>query len=240
MKWPIAGTDLYTSVTDVPSGEQIGSIEEGVNGKAFAYALAGASNLVVGNLLQAPAISTQFDDMVVPAAVAAGTGPGVPITVTNGTVTVNTNDFVGGTAVVSNGEEYTILSTGSSAVTSGNPLPLYFDRPIRTAWTTSTTVTLRQNPYHSVIQMPTTPTGPSVGVAIYAIPLATYGYVQVRGVAGVLSDNTTGAIGSDASNSTATAGAVGVAVTGTTRSLIGTFLRAAASAKEVPVWLKIT
>ena len=239
MKFPIAGTDLYTSVTDVPGGEQIGSIELGVNGKAFAYTLAGASNLVVGNLLQAPAISSQFDDMVVPAAVASGTGPGAPITVTNGTVTVNTNDFVGGTAVVSNGEEYTILSTGSQAVTSGNPLPLYFDRPIRTAWTTSTTVTLRQNPYHGAIQMPTTPTGQPVGVAIYAIPAATYGYVQVRGTAGVLSDNTTGAIGSDVSNSTATAGAVGVFVAGTTRSFVGTAQRALSSAKLLPVWLKI-
>lgn len=239
MKFPIAGQDLYTSVTDIPGAEVIGSIEQGVNGKAFALALAGASNLVVGNLLQSPAIDTQFDDMVVPAAVASGTGPGVPITVTNGTTTVNTNDFVGGTAVASNGEEYTIIGTGSAAVTSGNPLPLYFDRPIRTAWTTSTTVTLRKNPYHSVIQMPTTPTGHPVGVAIYAIPTLTYGYVQVRGTAGVLSDNSTGAIGSDVSNSTATAGAVGVAVTGTTRSFVGTAQRALSSAKEIPVFLKI-
>ncbi|HEX9059106.1 MAG TPA: hypothetical protein VF941_02910 [Clostridia bacterium] len=241
MKFPIAGIDLYTSVTDVPGAEQLGSIEEGVNGKAFAYALAGGSALVVGNLLQAPAIDTQFDDMAVPAAVAAATAAGAPITITNGTTTVAAGDFRGGTLTVSVtpglAEEYTIIDHGTA--TSGSAWNLYLDRPIRTAWTTSTKVTVRKNGYGGVIQMPTTPTAHPVGVAIYAIPASAYGYIQVRGTAGVLSDNSTGAIGSDVSNSTATAGAVGVAVTGTTRSLVGTAQRALSSAKAVPVFLKI-
>lgn len=235
----ISPVDLYQGVTDIPGAELLGNRERGLNGKEFAYALAGASNLVLGNLLQSPVISAQFDDMVVPAAVASGQVSGAPITLTNGTVTVNQNDFAGGTFSDSAGEEYTIMGTSNAAVTSGNPLPVFLDRPIRTAMTTSTTVTLRKNPYGGVIQMPTTPTGHPVGVAIYAIPATQYGWIQVRGTANVLSDNTTGAIGSDVSNSTATAGAVGVAVTGTTRSLVGTTQRALSSAKQIPVLLKM-
>ena len=231
--------DLYTSDTTIPSGYSLGMLQYGSDGKAFRYAKAGASALVVGNVLQSPAIDTQFDDMAVPAAVASGSAGAIVIT--NGTTAVAANDFVGGTLSVSVtpglGEEYTIL--GHSTATSGSALSVYLDRPIRTAWTTSTKVTLRKSPWGGVIQAPTTLTGVTVGVAVYAIPSGEYGWVQTKGIAGVLSDNSTGAVGSALSNSAATAGAAGVFVAGTGRSMIGHANRALATGKVVPVYLNI-
>lgn len=233
----ISPIDLYQTSTDVYGGEIYNSRERGLNGKEFAFAKAGATLLVLGNLLQSPAIDAQFDDMVVPAAVASGLAAGAPVGVTNGTTVVAVDDYKGGTACDSNGEEYTII--GNAAAANGALLNLFFDRPIRTAWTTSTTVTLRKNPAYGVIQMPTTPTANPIGVALYPLAIAGHGWIQTKGTACVLSDNSTGAIGSDVSNSTATAGAIGVAVTGTTRSLVGTAQRALSSAKLIPILLKM-
>ncbi len=234
----IGWIDLYTSDTTVPSGYSLGQLNFGADGKAFRYALAGASNLVLSNLVQGPAIDTQFDDMAVPTTVAVNTAAGAAVTVTNGTTAVTANQFVGGTAVASTGEEYTI--TGHGTATSGSALALYLDKPLRTAWTgSSTTVTLRRSPWSGVIQAPTTLTAVQAGVAVYALPLATYGWIQTKGVASVLSDNSIGAVGSALSNSAATAGDVGVFVAGTGRSLVGHAMRALSSAKYIPAYLSI-
>lgn len=233
----ISPVDLYQGVTDIPGAELLGSVERGLNGKEFMYILAGASNLVLGNLLQSSAIDTQFDDMVVPAAVASTTPSGGAIGVTNGTTVVAVDDYKGGTACDSNGEEYTII--GNNAAANGALLNLFFDRPIRTAWTVSTTVTLRKNPGFKVIQCPTTLTGQVVGAALFAIPATQYGWIQMRGTANVLSDASTGAVGSSLSNSASVAGAVGVAVSGTGRTGVGAAQRALSSAKQIPVWLKL-
>lgn len=233
--------DLYSSTSTAPSGLELGDMVGGPQGKFFRLVYAGGSDLVVGNLLQSPAVDTQFDDMTVPAAVAAATTQGTAITITNGTTTVAAGDFVGGTLEVSVtpalGEEYTIIDHGTA--TNGASLTLYLDRPIRTAWTTSTKVTLRKNPFRGVIQAPTTLTGSQVGVANYAIPTNKYGFVQVAGVGAVLSDATTGAVGSALSNSATVAGAAGVFVAGTGRSFVGHAMRALASGKTVPVDLEI-
>lgn len=233
----IGAVDLYSSNT-VPNS-MLGLRIHGNGGKEFVYVKAGASNLVVGNLLQAPAIDTQFDDMAVPAAVAAGfDAVGTGVTITNGTTSVSKGDFAGGSLVVSVtpglDEEYTIVSNGAG--TSGSSLVVYLDRPIRTAWTTSTKVTLRSQ-YNGVVQTPTTLTARAVGVAIYAIAAGEYGWIQTRGECGVLSDNSTGAVGSAISNSAATAGAVGVFVAGTGRSFVGHVTRALSSGKGVTAFL---
>ena len=232
--------DLYTSDTTVPSGYSLGMLQYGSDGKAFRYAKAGASALVVGNVLQSPAIDTQFDDMAVAANVAIGAAGAIVLT--NGTTAVADQDFVGGTFEVSVTpglcDEYTIVGHGTAA--NGAALSVYLDRPLRTALTAaSSKVTLRKSPWGGVIQAPTTLTGVTCGVAVYAIPAGQYGWIQTKGVASVLSDNSTGAVGSALSNSAATAGAAGVFVAGTGRSMIGHANRALSSGKGVPVYLNI-
>ena len=235
----ISELDLYTSWTTPPGGYQLGQFFLGSNGTGFRFVQAGGSALVVGNVLQSPAIDTQFNDMAVPAAVASGaTGA---ITITNGTTALSAgNEFEGGSLTVSVtpglGESYTIL--GNSTATNGSALNLYLDRPIRTAWTTSTKVTLRKSPFKGVIQSPaTTLTGTPVGVAIYAIPASAYGFVQTKGVGAALSDNTSIIAGSMVSVPSGTAGAVTLQVAGL--PAVGYAMQAASSGKDIPVFLQI-
>ena len=230
----VGGIDLYSSSAN-PIAE-VGSLIFGDSGKAFRYVLAGET-LVVGNVLQSSVVDTQFDDMAVAANVAAGQNQ---IVLTNGTTAVTAGQFVGGTVEFSVtphlGGEYTIV--GHSTATNGSSWTITLDRPLRTAITSAATkATVRRSPWSGSIQLPTTQTGTPVGVAIYAIPSGEYGWVQTKGVAAVLSDNSTFAVGSALSNSVATAGAVGVFVAGTARSLIGHAMRAAASGKTIPVQL---
>jgi hypothetical protein len=233
--------DLYSSFTEVPSGLQVGALQFGQNGKAFRLVQAGGSALVVGNLLQSSAVDTQFDDLAVASNAAIGS---MSITLTNGTTAVVVDDFAGGTAEVSVtpglGDEYTIVNT--SAAANGASLVVYLDRPLRTAITAAASkITLRKSPWADVIQAPASGscTGTPAGIAIYAIPASAYGWVQTKGVAAVLSDNSTFAVGSALANSAATAGCVGVFVAGTTRQFIGHAMRAAGSAKTIPVQLCI-
>lgn len=239
-----ADIDLYSSQSTIPSGLYVGAKVEGANGKVFRYVKAGGSALVVGNVVQSPAVDTAFDDLAVAVAASAGDRT---VTLTNGASTIAANDFDGGTFEVSVnsasgtnlGDEYTII--GHTVDASGNASVTFtLDRPLRTGLTTSTTkVTLRRSPWSGVIQLPTTQTGTPAGVAIYAIPAGKYGWVQSRGVAAVLSDNSTFAVGSALSNSVATAGCVGVFVAGTARSFIGHAMRASATGKTIPVQLAI-
>lgn len=237
----ISELDLYTSTTQVPSGLSLGALVAGPNGKYFQFVRAGGSALVVGNVLQAPAQDTQFDDMAVPAAVAAGTVAGAAVVITNGTTAVSAGDFIGGTAEVSVtpglGEEYTIID--HSTASNGAALTLYLDRPIRTAWTTSTKVTLRKSTFRGVIQAPaTTLTGSIVGGAVYAIPASEYGFVQVRGVAALLSDaSSITATNQQVCGGSGTAGCVTLQVAGL--PAVGLAMRAAASGKTIPVDMKL-
>jgi hypothetical protein len=239
----ISPIDLYSSFTELPGGMLLGQLEYGNQGKAFRLCKVGDTALVVGNVIQGPTTDTQFQDLVVPTARAAGVSM---ITLTNGTTAITANQFDGGSVAISTsstasaniGEEYTIL--GHSTAISGAAITLYLDRPLRTALTTATTTgVIVRSPYSGVIVGATAMTGALVGVAIYPIPAAAYGWVQSKGVCAALSDNSTFAKGSGLSNSAATGGAVGVAVTGTTRAFVGNALEAQNSTHAIHVDLKV-
>ena len=75
----IASLDLYQSSTldsitsnpDLPGPESYGARIDGLGGKEFTLAVAGASNLVAGNLLQEPAENTGLENAAVATAAAA-------------------------------------------------------------------------------------------------------------------------------------------------------------------------
>jgi hypothetical protein len=239
---PTIGTvDLYTSNAS-QGNTAIGQLIYGDAGKGYRYVKAGVSALVVGNLLQGPAIDTQFDDMAVGVAGVVGD---MFIKVTNGTTALTGNEFVGGTIMVSVNsasgttlaDEYTIV--GNSAAISGASLKVNIDRPLRVALTTSTTkVTMRLSPYMGVLQaIASTLTSTIVGVAIYEIAAGEYGWIQTKGVGAVLADSTSILVGSQVTGTSATAGAVTLAVAGLPN--VGYAMRAASSGKPLPVLLKI-
>lgn len=233
----ISDIDLYTVGTVAPGGYHIGDYIAGSNGKGFRLALAGET-LVVGDIYQGAVIDTQFDDMAVPAnAINSKT-----VLVTNGTTSVTVNQLDGATLVVSVtpglGEEYTIIGHDSITKTSGQTLTLVLDRPLRTAWTTSTKVTIRRSPWSGVIKAATTLTAAPAGVALTAATSGQFTWLQVSGVAAILCDASTFAVGSDVGVPGATAGSIGVNVAGTGKcNTVGRALRANASGKCVPVYM---
>lgn len=237
----IAPLDLYTSTSDaLNAAELIGTRQQGLNGKEFSLALAGASALVAGNLLQEPAQDTTYENMAIGTAGAVGDNY---LQVTNGTATITAAQFKGGSVGVYTagtipvGEEYTIVDV-TGTLTTGGALKVWLDRPLRYAVTTSAKVVMKRNPYSGVIQFPaTTPTGAPVAVAIWPIAAAEYGWVQTRGPVTVLSDGSTFAVGSAIGTPSGTAGAITVYAAATTKVAIGIARQAAASAKGIAALL---
>jgi hypothetical protein len=239
----ITNVDLYQATTDQIGAELYGNRVNGLNGKEFCLALNGASALVKANLLQEAVEDTQFENMAIGTAGVVGDAF---LQVTNGTTTVVPTQYRGGSigvytaGTVAIGDEYTILDV-TGTLTTGGALKVWLDRPLRYAYTTSAKVVMKPNLYAGVIQMPaTTPTGIAVGIAIYEIPASTstvfqFGYVQTRGVATVLSDGSTFAVGSAVGTPSGTAGCVTVYAAATTKQAIGVAREAAASAHGISV-----
>lgn len=239
----ITAADLYTSTASPGDGMVVGQVAvDGKTGKMFRYALAGASNLVAGNLLQESAEDTSYENMAVGTAGAVGDSF---IQVTNGTATITAAQFAGGSigvytaGTVAVGDEYTIIGI-TGTLTTGGALNVFVDKPLRYAFTTSAKVVMKRPTTSGAIQFPvTTQTGIPCGVAHYAITAAQYGWVQTHGPVTALSDNSTFAVGSMLSPSLAVAGAVGVNVAGTTHGTIGWAREPAASAKGIACFLMI-
>lgn len=232
----ITEVDLYSSNTTPDSKFGLGQLVFGKNGKAFRYALADGT-LVVGNLVQGPAIDTQFDALVVIVGAVGATS----LTCANGTTAITAGQFRGGTVIVNVtpnlAEEYTIVD--HSTAISGATLTLYLDRPIRTAMTTSTRLVIRRSPWSGVIQsIASTITASIAGAVIYPIASGEYGWLQTKGVAAVLADSSSILVGSGLiGGSTATAGACTLGVAGFPS--IGFAMQAANGGKPIPVFLTI-
>lgn len=165
--------------------------------RIYRYVLAGASTLVVGNMIQAPAQLTDAYDLAVQAAAAAGaTSIAVTIGATNAIVAQQYSD---GYALISVtpglGYLYKIGSHPAAAINATLVLQLGDGETVQVALTTANSkVTLMPSPYGSVIQTPiTTLTNAVVGACIYPIVNAQYGWIQTRGPAAVLIAGTPGA-----------------------------------------------
>ncbi len=238
----ISELDLYQTTSTQPGPFSVGQLIASAEGKFFRYGLVGGANLVMGNLLQNAADDTTYTNMAVTTAAVAGDRF---LAITNGTATITSQQFEGGSisvytaGTVAIGDEYTITSV-TGTLTTGGALIVGIDRPLRSAFTTSAKVTMARSPWSGIIQFPaTTQTGIPVGVAILANPQATYGFVQTHGVAATLSDGSTFAIGSNVGSVSGTAGAVTVYDAATTLASVGVAMKVAAAAHAIPVFLKI-
>lgn len=160
------------------------------DGRKFRFALNGAAVLTIGEAISSAAIITTDQSMT---AAAASVGDRT-ITFTHGGATVVINYFAEGFAIISVtpglGNTYKIAS--HAALTSGgaDTVNLAPGHAVRTALTTASDVSLLANPYAGVIQVAATITGVPVGVAITAIPIADFGWLQTRGPCGVICTGT--------------------------------------------------
>lgn len=207
------------------------------DGRIFRYAKVGASNLVAGNVLQGAAEVTNHQNLTPTAAAIGATS----VTVTLGATAATAGQYAGGWAMVTVtpnlGGIYAIAS--HPAAGSGATLTLQLSDPIRVAWTTSTRVDLIPNPYVGVIQSPaTTLTGPTCGVAPWAIPATEWGWVQVGGPANVLTAGTI-AVGAMAIVPSGTAGAAVTDPANASVIMIGQAMTTTASGETNAVMLNI-
>lgn len=207
----ITSTDVYK--TESNPSTSLGAKVMTQDGRFFRYAKAGASDLVIGNLIQAPAEVTNFKDMAVQAAAAIGA---TTIAVTLGGTSTTAGQFNQGFLVVSVTPGIGFISRIQThdVATNGTTCNFTVEDPIPAALTTSSKVSVVKNPYDSVIQMPTTHSGAAAGAAVSVIKASTYGWLQVEGVGAALSDATvTAAATMGLSASVTTAGCVTKLVT---------------------------
>lgn len=212
------------------------------DGRVFRYVKAGASALVPGNVIQAPAQITTHDQLT-PAAAAIGASTIVPtLDATNAVVE---NQYAEGWAVIDTtpgeGYAYPIASHLAAAASTAVTLKLHADAKVQVALTTSSRVTLVPNPYKGVIQCPvTTLTGAIVGVAVAAIAASNFGWIQTEGACPVLIAGTP-AVGAAVGVPATAAGAVvidGAATSGL--FVVGRMMVTGVDGKILPVLLSIS
>lgn len=190
-------------VTSTTQQHALGELVQANDGRAYRYALAGATALVAGKLQQSAAQVTGDQNLT---AVAAAIGDLVLASTT--TVTWTANQYANGYAMitVTPGVGYQYKIAGHAAFTSAAPSVVLSDA-IQVALTTTSRIDIIKNAFDSVIVNPATASSAPIGVAVMPVPIAGYGWLQVLGVCNVLAD---GAIttGTTLVASNAVAGAV--------------------------------
>jgi hypothetical protein len=156
-------------------------------GRQYRYVKAGASDLVVGNVIQSPAVVTNHLTRTPVAAAIGATSITAALGATAAAADLYKYGFV--TVDTTPGEGYSYAIEQHDAVlSSGNiTVNLSKDTPVQVALTTSSRVSFLQNQYRGVIQAPvTTLTGTPVGVAVYPITANQFGWIGTRGLFCVL------------------------------------------------------
>jgi len=239
---PIIATtgDIFSS--SATQSHQFGTLAQTRDGRRFRYCKAGASALVVGNVIQGPAAIANHLDLT-PTVTTYGAIGDTKMALTTAATAGAANLYAEGWACVSTtpgiGYMYPISTHPAIAGSDLVTFTLQSDSPIQVALTGSSRVGLHHNPYKNVIQAPvTTLTGAVVGVAVYPIPATEYGWVQVSGPSGVLCAGAIG-VGLAAVVPSTAAGAVIVDGAAAETPVIGTMLSPGVNAKVIPIMLGI-
>lgn len=226
--------DLFSS-SATQGGIQLGAKAYTGDGREFRFALAGGTSLVPGKLQQSAVETTAWEQVAVKAAAIGAT----QVTLTS-SLTITANALAGGYLIVATtpGQGYQYQITGNTAVSAAANCVVYLADPIQVALTTSSTVTVILNPYASVIVCPTTLTGIPVGVPVTIVTNAQYGWLQVAGLANVLSDDAL-TIGTALVASDTVAGAVTPLAAAATLSVVATAAMTSTDTDYSAVWLSI-
>jgi hypothetical protein len=191
------------------------------DGRRYRYVLVGGTALVPGSLYQSPAETTSWQALAIASASAGAT----TITTTS-TVTVTANQLVGGYVAISTGataKGYLYKIKSHPAATAA-VVTITLEDPLKTVLTAGThTIDLIASPYSKVeLWDYTNHDGMPVGVAVYPVTAAYYGWIQVGGPAALLIDSGNVGVGVNVyasaavdgcGDATATYGFIGTAVT---------------------------
>lgn len=236
------GCDLLLNPGDLTynstsaNGTKLGSLGTTGDGRYFRFVLAGASNLVPGKLCSAPAETTNWQDLDVAAAAVGDT----TITTTS-TVTVTANQLAGGFVVVTNGTGagYTYQIDSHPAAT-GAVVTLTLKDSVQSAIGTNADIDLIASNFSGVVLAAASLVAEPVGVAVFPITAAQYGWIQVRGPVGCLVDAGNVTVGVLCVQSDDTDGAVGPYETDAITSTVGTAMTGGSSGEYSLIDLRIS
>ena len=216
----------YTSGTtsiDDPLGNDIplGSVLY-YGDRVFRYGLAGGVALTAGKLVQTyVATAADHQDLAPTAGVAAGE---YEISVETAGTDLTLNQYTGGYLYVNDA-----AGEGQCLKIQSNPVHDHSDDPsvvitcydaLATAITTSSKVSLIQDPWSGLLVAPAAETGAVMGCPIVDMAASAYGWFQTYGPAAVLTEGTA-VLGHNVMRSDTTAGAVEPS-SGSTLDIVGT------------------
>ncbi len=192
--------------------QSLGTIRSLADGRVFAYAQAGAVDLVAGTLNQmAVQVSTHLnlDINAAPTAASGAIGSKFATPVLGATNAVTAGQYSEGFLYHNKngvlGQMYKIKAHPAAAASTAVKIEL-FD-PIRVALADADEVTIMKHNQDGVIIYPTTSTRVATGVAPVAVTAANYFWNQVKGQCTILADGTL-ILGNHLRASDGTAGAV--------------------------------
>jgi len=183
----------------------LGSIVHTNKGQVLKYCKAGGTTLVMGKLQQASAEDTSNFQALTITNAAAGD---LSITTTT-TVTLTANQLAGGIITVESATTGAgqILGIKSHPAVTAAAVTFTLEDPVVVATTGTALIDAIPNPYSGVVVNPTSATSAPVGVAVFNITNAYFGWLGVAGPFSVLADGAL-TVGTAVDASNATAGAV--------------------------------
>lgn len=200
------GVDVYGQTTT--SKFPLGALAFGFGGnKAFRYTRNNASTAAVaGNLQVAVTVTANHVNRAVAAAAAIDAQT---VSVTLGATAAAKDLYAEGEMCVNDvtGEGISYRIVGNDVFASSGTANVYLAEPIQVALTTSSEVSLVQNPWDRIVISVTDQADQPVGVAIKATAVDLYSWIQTRGLCSVLADETL-TVGAALTTGTGTAGAV--------------------------------
>lgn len=178
--------EIYTSSST--QGTDLGASSTTGDGRYFRYVKAGATTLVQGTVQCAPAGSNANWGPSGGLTVGAATVTGATQFNLNSSITLAANDLAGGimSVVVTPGIGYTYKVKSNTAVTAATGATITLEDPLQTNLSTASRVVFYASKYNGVVQMLPANLSAIVGVAVYPVTNAQYGWVQTRGPIGVL------------------------------------------------------
>ena len=231
----LTSTDIYSN--DGIRKHAIGALGTDKYGDLYRYARL-ASDVSAGYLVTSLGREANHQNIVLGAAAAKGAYKVVP---TVGATAVDADEYVGGymcfNDVSPEGEWYRIVSHASS--TGSEDVDFYLERPLLTAATTSSQVSIVRNPWMkpAVSQLIAER---AAGVTVIDVDYSEkpYTWLKTKGVAPVLADGTI-TVGFMVTISDATDGCVGLYSDVDDECIVGQMMQAGVATEFNPVWLLI-
>jgi hypothetical protein len=225
------------SATSAYKTNRIGAEAYTADGRQYRYILNGAVALAAGKTVNAIARIANHTTITVQTPAAIGDQS---VKITLGATLATADQYADGFLVVkdSTGVGQTFGIAGNTATASAGVITVFLKEPIVTALTTSSIVSLVNNPWNAVVVAPAAAAEFVVGVPQVPIAASVYGWVQTGGIASVLSD---GIItkGAGAIQSASVIGAATIELAATVTQRIGLAPEATVDTKYDPLYLQI-